>query len=68
MSTTEEEVGITSPFGGSVPSDEQELAIDESVPRSNVVPNLQFVPDLDVVAREREECGVRRALEEVSRS
>ena len=67
MSATEEEVGITSPFGGSVASDEQELAIDESVPESNVVPSLQFVPDLDVVVREGEECG-RRALEEVETS
>ena len=67
MRTTEEEVGITPPFGGSVASDERELAIDESVPGSSVVPNLQFVPDLDVVVREGEEC-VRRALEEVEAS
>ena len=39
------------PFGGSVASDERELAIDECIPRSNAVPNLQFVPDLDVVIR-----------------
>ena len=64
MSATEEEVGITSPFGGSVASDEGELAIDEGVRRSIVVPTLQFVPDLDVVVREGEEC-VRRALKEV---
>ena len=66
-STNEEEVGITSPFGGSVASDEREQAIDEGVPESNVVPNLQFVPNLDVVVREGEEC-VRRASEEVAAS
>ena len=64
MSSTEEEVGITSPFGGSVASDERELANDKGVGESNLVPTLQFVPDLDVVVREGEEC-VRRALEEV---
>ena len=63
MSASEEEVKITAPFGGSVASDERELAIDESVPQSNAVPNLQFVPVLDVVVREGEEC-VRRASEE----
>ena len=62
MSTTEEEVRMTSPFGRSVASDERELSIDESVPRSSAVPNLQFVPDLDGVVREGEEC-VGRALE-----
>ena len=67
MSTTEEEVGITSPFGGSIASDERELAIDDGVPESNAVPNLQFVPDLDAVVREGEEC-VRRALEEFEAS
>ena len=67
MSASEEEVRKTSPFGGSVASDERELAIDESVPQSNVVPNLQFVPDLDVVVREGEEC-VTRALREVEAS
>ena len=67
MSTTEEEVGITSPFGGSVVSDERELAIDEGVPESNVVPKLQFVRDLDVVVKEGEQC-MRRALEEVEAS
>ena len=61
MSTTGEEVGITSPFGGSVSSDERELAIDEGVAGSIAVPNLQFVPDLTVVISKREEC-VRRAL------
>ena len=67
MSTTEEEVAITSPFGGSVASDGREMAIDEGVPEINVVPNLQFVPDLDVIVREGEEF-VRRALEEVEAS
>ena len=67
MSASEEEVRITSPSGGSVASDDRELAIDESVPQSNAVPHLQFVPDLDVVAREGEEC-VRRELEEVEGS
>ena len=67
MSAQEEEVRVTSPFGGSVASDERELAIDESVPQSNAVPNLQFVPDLDVVVIEGEK-SVRRALEEVEAS
>ena len=67
MSTTEQELGLTSTFGGSVASDERELAIDESVPGSSAVPNLQFVPDLDVVVREGDKC-VRRALEEVEES
>ena len=67
MSASEEEVRITSPFGGSVASDERELAIDESFPQSNAVPNLQFVPDLDVVVMEGEECA-RRALEEADAS
>ena len=67
MSTTEEEIGITSPFGGSVASDERELAVDEGVPGSNAVRNFQFVLDLDVVVKEGEEC-VRRALEEVEAS
>ena len=62
MSESEEEVGIRSPFGGSVASDDRELATDEGVPESSVVPNLQFVPDSSVVIREGEEC-VRRALE-----
>ena len=48
-------------------SNERELAIDESVPQSNAVPSLQFVPDLDVIIREGEEC-VRRALEQVEAS
>ena len=67
MSESEEEAGIRSPFGGSVASDDRELAIDEGVPESSVVPNLQFVPDSNVVVREGEEC-VRRALEEVEAS
>ena len=67
MSSTEEEVGVTSPFGGSVASDERQLAIEESVPGSSAVPNLQFVHNLDVVIRVGEEC-VRRALEEVEAS
>ena len=67
MSTIEEEVGITSPFGESVASDEREPATDEGVSESKVVPTLQFVPDLNVVVTEGEEC-VRRALEEVEAS
>ena len=67
MSASEQEVRITSPFGGSIASDERELAIDESVPQSNAVPHLQLVPDLDVVVREGEDC-MRRALEEVEAS
>ena len=67
MSATEEEVGITSRFGGSVARDERELAIDEGVRESSVVPTLQFVPSLVVVVRETEQC-VRRALEEVEAS
>ena len=67
MSECEEEVGNRSPFGGSVASDDRELAIDESVPESSVVPNLQFVPDSNVVIQEGEEC-VRRVLEEIEAS
>ena len=67
MSAIEEEVGITSPFGGSFTSDQRELAIDEGVRESNIVRTLQFVPDLDVVVRKGEEC-VRRVLEEVEAS
>ena len=67
MSTAEEEVRITSPFGGSVASDERELAIDEGVPESSAFPILQFVIDLNVVVREGLEC-VRRALEGVKAS
>ena len=60
-------MGITSPFGGSVASDEPELAIDEGVPESSGVPNLHFVRDSNVVMREGEEC-VRRVLEEIAAS
>ena len=60
-------MGITSPFGGSVASDEPELAFDEGVPESSVVPNLQFVPDSNVVIQEGEEC-LRRVLEEIEAS
>ena len=60
-------MGITSPFGGSVASDEPELAIDEGIPESSVVPSLQFVLDLNVVIQEGEEC-VRRVLEEIEAS
>ena len=56
-----------SPFGRSVASDEPELAIVEGVPESSVVPNLQFVPDSNVVIQEGEEC-VRRLLEEIEAS
>ena len=62
MSKSEKEVGITSPIGGSVASDEPELAIDEGVPESSVVPKLHFVPGSNVVIREGEKC-VRRVLE-----
>ena len=44
MSKSDEEVRVMSPFGGSVASDEPELAIDEGILESSVVPNLQFVP------------------------
>ena len=67
MSKAEKEVGITSPFGGSVASDEPEMAIDEGVHESSVVLNLQFVPDSNVVIQEGEEC-VRRVLEEIGAS
>ena len=67
LSTTEEKVGITSLFGGSVASDERELTIDEGVPGSSAVPTLQIVSDLNVVISEGEEC-VRRALAEVEAS
>ena len=67
MSECEEEVGIRYPFGGKVASDDRELAIDEGVPESSVLPNLQFVPDSNVVIQEGEEC-VRRVLEETEAS
>ena len=64
MSKSDEEVGVRSPFGGSVASDEPELAIDEGVPESSIVPNLQFVPDSNVVIQEGEEC-MRRVVEAI---
>ena len=64
MSKSDEEVGVRSPFGGSVASDEPELAIDEGVPESSIVPNLQFVPNSNVVIEEGEEC-TRRVLEAI---
>ena len=67
MSKSEKEDAITSPFDGSVASDEPELPIDEGVPESSVVPNLQFVPDSIVAIQEGEEC-VRRVLEEIEAS
>ena len=63
MNSIEDEVGITSSFGGSVVSDERELAIDEGLAASKSFPSFHFVPDSNVVIREGEEC-VRRALEE----
>ena len=67
MSKSEKEVGIKSPFGGSVASGEPELAIDEGVPESSVVSNLQFVPDSNVAIQEGEAC-MRRVLEEIEAS
>ena len=69
MSSTEEEVAITSLFAGSVASDVRELSIDEDVSASTWVPSSQFplCPDSNIVVREGEEC-VRRALEEVAAS
>ena len=67
MSTTEEEVVITSPSYESEASDERDLEIDECVSGGSAVPSLQVVPDLNVVVREGEEC-VRRALKEVEGS
>ena len=63
LSTFEEEVVITSFFGGSVASGERKLAIDEGVSGSSAVPNLQIFADLNGVVREGEDC-VRRAFEE----
>ena len=54
MSKSEKEMGIRSPFGGIVAGDKPELAIDEGVPETSVVPNLQFVPDSNVVFQEGE--------------
>ena len=59
--------GRDTPFGGSVANDDRELAIDEGVPESSVVTNLQFVPDSNVVIQEGEEC-VRRVLGEIEAS
>ena len=67
MSECEEEVGARSPFGRSVASDDGELAIDEGVPESSVVPNLQFVFDSNVVIQEGE-VSVRRVLENIEAS
>ena len=67
MSNSEKEVGSRSPFGGSVASDEPELAIDEGVPESSFVPNLHFLPNSNVSMQEGEEC-VRRVLEEIEAS
>ena len=67
MSKSDEEVRFMSPFGGSVASDDPELAIDEGVPKSSVVPNLQFVPNSTVSIQEGEEC-VRRMLGEIEAS
>ena len=64
LSKFDEEVRVMSPFGGSVASDEPELAIDEGVPESSVVPNLQFVPNSTVSIQEGGEC-VRRMLGEI---
>ena len=65
MSVTEEEIGITSRFGGKVGNDKRELAIDEGVPESSAVPNLQIAPIS--MWSSGMEC-VRRALEEVDSS
>ena len=67
MSKSDEEVRVMSPFGGSVASDEAELAIDEGVPESSIVPVLQFVANSNVVVHEEEEC-VRRVLEDIEAS
>ena len=67
MSSTEEEVRITSPSGGSVASDERELAIDEVNSANSSVSSFHFVPDSKVVVRQGEKC-VRRALDEVEES
>ena len=64
MSKSDEEVGVRSPFGGSVASDEPELTIDEGVQESSIVPNLQFVPISNVVIQEGEEC-MRRVLQAI---
>ena len=67
MSKSDEEVGVMSPFGGSVASDEPELAIDEGVPETSIVPDLQIVPNSNVVIQKGEDC-VRRMLEDIRAS
>ena len=68
MSKSDEEVRVMSPFGGIVASDEPELAIDEGVPESSIVPDLQFVPNsIVVVIQEGEEC-MGRVLKEIDAS
>ena len=67
MSKSDEEVRDVSPFGGSDASDEPELAIDEGVPESSIVPHLHFVPNSNVVVHEGEE-SVRGVLEAIEAS
>ena len=67
MSSTEEEVGNTSPFAGSVTSDERKLAIDDDILESSLVPRSNLDTDSNVVVRKGEDC-VRRALEEIADS
>ena len=67
MSKSGEEVRVMSRFGGSVANDEPELATDEGVPESSIVPDLQFVPNSNVVIQERGEC-VKRVLEDIEAS
>ena len=67
MSKSDEEVRVMSPFGGSAASDEPELAIDESVPESSVVPNFQFVPNSNANIQEGEDC-MRRILGDIEAS
>ena len=67
MSSTEEKGRDDIPFGGSVASDERELAIDEGLSASSSVPSFHSVPDSNVVVREGEVC-IRRVLEEVEAS
>ena len=64
MSKLDEEMRVMSPFGGSIASDEPELAIDAGVPESSIVPNLHFVPNSNAVIQEGEDC-VRRVLEDI---
>ena len=67
MRKSDEEVRVKSPFGGSVASDKPELAIDEGVPESSIVPDLQFVPNSNIVVQEGELC-MRRVLEDIEAS